>query len=65
MDFRTMIDYLKDKQWENNELWKALAIIVIASILTTPILGVPLGIIVYLYMYEREEMEQYKRNRRK
>ncbi len=65
MDFRTMIDYLKDKQWENNELGMAIAIIVIASIFTTPILGVPLGIIVYLYMYEREEMEQYKRNRRK
>ncbi|UTH13254.1 VraH family peptide resistance protein [Macrococcus equipercicus] len=63
MDFRTIVDFLKDRQWENRELGMALLFIVIASIFTTPILGVPLGIAAYLYVYQQENIAQYKRNR--
>ncbi|TDM07518.1 VraH family peptide resistance protein [Macrococcus lamae] len=63
MSFKLMWEYLKEKQWTNNELVYALIFVVIASLLTTPIFGIPIGIIAYLYMYERENMEAFKRQR--
>ncbi|HCQ3487931.1 TPA: VraH family protein [Staphylococcus aureus] len=50
MSLKEMWHYLLNKKWESDEMWMLILYIFIASIFTTPLFGIPIGIIVYLWM---------------
>lgn len=50
VSIKEMWEYLLNKKWESDEIWMLILYIFIASIFTTPLLGVPIGVIAYLYL---------------
>lgn len=52
MSIKEIWDYLLNKEWESDEIWMLILYIFLASIFTTPLIGVPLGVLVYLYFNE-------------
>ncbi|MCG3402146.1 VraH family protein [Staphylococcus massiliensis] len=60
MSIGEIFNYLKNKKW-NYENGTNLAIcILIASFLTTPLLGVFVGLAAYLYFYDEEFMKIWR-----
>jgi hypothetical protein len=49
MSIKQMLDDLLNKKWDWEDLIWLILMIVIASTFTTPLLGIPIGIIVYFY----------------
>lgn len=49
MSIKQILDYLLNKKWGWDDLIWIFFAIVIASMFTTPLLGVPIGIVVYFY----------------
>ncbi|MCI2876629.1 VraH family peptide resistance protein [Staphylococcus hominis] len=46
---------LLNKKWNSNDLFRIVASILIASFITTPILGIPIGILVYFLLFYKDE----------
>lgn len=44
--------YLVNKKWKADDVCYLVFYIFLASIFTTPLLGVPIGVLVYLYFNE-------------
>jgi len=65
MNLNLIIDYLKVKQWNSTDLTYMIIYMVIASFLTTPIFGIPIGLAAFLYFNDKENLEAYKRDRMK
>ncbi|MCY1591002.1 VraH family protein [Staphylococcus pettenkoferi] len=54
MSIKEIWNYLLNKKWDSNELLRLTLYVIIASMLTTPLLGIPIGVIVYLYLSDDE-----------
>ncbi|MBX8993333.1 MULTISPECIES: VraH family peptide resistance protein [Staphylococcus] len=54
MSIKEIWNYLLNKKWDSNELLRLTLYVIIASILTTPLLGIPIGVIAYLYLSDDE-----------
>ncbi|MBO0378015.1 VraH family peptide resistance protein [Staphylococcus warneri] len=52
MSLKEMWKYLLNKKWESDDVWILLFYIFIASIFTTPLLGIPIGILAFLILNE-------------
>ncbi|WP_432722052.1 VraH family protein [Staphylococcus equorum] len=52
MSLKEMWHYLLNKKWESDDVWMLVFYIIIASILVTPLLGVPIGVIAFLILNE-------------
>ncbi|HDG5480937.1 TPA: VraH family protein [Staphylococcus aureus] len=52
MSIKEIWRYLVNKKWEADEVCYLVLYIFLASIFTTPLLGVPIGVLVYLYFNE-------------
>ncbi|RIM74802.1 VraH family peptide resistance protein [Staphylococcus arlettae] len=64
MSIKQMLDDLLNKKWDWEDLIWLILIIVIASTFTTPLLGIPIGIIVYFLLFNisdetKEESKKY------
>ncbi|OEK92089.1 hypothetical protein AST08_11440 [Staphylococcus saprophyticus] len=64
MSVKQMLDNLLNKKWGWEDLIWLILMIVIASIFTTPLLGIPIGIIVYFLLFNisdetKEESKKY------
>ncbi|MEJ7534984.1 VraH family peptide resistance protein [Staphylococcus hominis] len=70
MSIKQMLDYLLNKKWGWEDfIWLILAIS-IASTFTTPLLGIPIGIIVYFLLFNisdetKEESKKYDLKKKK
>ena len=53
-----MIDKLLNKKWSSEDLIWLILIIVVMSTITTPLLGVPIGIIVYFLLFDNSDEEE-------
>ncbi|MBU5272675.1 VraH family peptide resistance protein [Staphylococcus caprae] len=64
MSIKEMFHELINKKWTGEDLWTIVLSIVCASFLTTPILGIPIGIAVYfLFFYKQEDWDKaFKHN---
>ena len=51
MSIKQISDYLLNKKWGWDDLIWLIFVIVIASMFTTPLLGVPIGIVVYFLLF--------------
>ena len=68
MSIKQISDYLLNKKWDDL-IWLIFAI-VIASMFTTPLLGVPIGIVVYFLLFNisdetKEEAKKYDLKKKK
>ncbi|MGW7778780.1 MULTISPECIES: VraH family peptide resistance protein [Staphylococcus] len=64
MSIKQMLDDLLNKKWDWEDLIWLILMIVIASTFTTPLLGIPIGIIVYFLLFNisdetKEESKKY------
>ncbi|MBM6506730.1 MULTISPECIES: VraH family peptide resistance protein [Staphylococcus] len=50
MSLKEMWKYLINKKWDAEDVLFLITYMIIASIFTTPLFGIPIGIIVYLLM---------------
>lgn len=55
MTIKQMWKELLNKKWNSNDLFRIVASILIASFITTPILGIPIGILVYFLLFYKDE----------
>jgi len=65
-----MLDNLLNKKWGWEDLIWLILMIVIASIFTTPLLGIPIGIVVYFLLFNisdetKEESKKYDLKKKK
>ncbi|MFV5900409.1 VraH family peptide resistance protein [Staphylococcus gallinarum] len=51
MTLKQMWNELINKKWNSSDLMEIVFSIFIASIFTTPILGIPIGIVVYFLLF--------------
>lgn len=51
MSIKQILNYLLNKKWSWDDLIWLIFVIVIASMFTTPLLGVPIGIVVYFLLF--------------
>ncbi|MCD8918088.1 hypothetical protein BUZ06_09705 [Staphylococcus gallinarum] len=51
MTLKQMWNELINKKWNSSDLMEIVFSILIASIFTTPILGIPIGIVVYFLLF--------------
>lgn len=59
MSIKQMLDNLLNKKWGWEDLIWLILTISIASTFTTPLLGIPIGIIVYfLFFYKDDDFEE-------
>lgn len=70
MSIKQVIDKLLNKKWHSEDLIWLLLIIVVMSTVTTPLLGVPIGIIVYFLLFDNsdesgEEESEYELDNKK
>lgn len=70
MSIKQVIDKLLNKKWHSEDLMWLLLIIVVMSTVTTPLLGVPIGIIVYFLLFDNsdesgEEESEYELDNKK
>ena len=49
MSIKQIWNYILNKKWGWDDLTLLILSIVIASMFTTPLLGIPIGIVVYFY----------------
>ena len=50
MSIKQIWSYILNKKWGWDDLTLLILSIVIASMFTTPLLGIPIGIVVYFFM---------------
>lgn len=70
MSIKQVIDKLLNKKWYSEDLIWLILIIVVMSTVTTPLLGVPIGIIVYFLLFDNsdesdEEESEYELDNKK
>ena len=70
MSIKQISDYLLNKKWGWDDLIWLIFAIVIASMFTTPLLGVPIGIVVYFLLFiisdeTKEEAKKYDLKKKK
>ena len=70
MSIKQMLDNLLNKKWGGEDLIWLILMIVIASIFTTPLLGIPIGIVVYFLLFNisdetKEESKKYDLKKKK
>lgn len=70
MSIKQVIDKLLNKKWSSEDLIWLILIIVVMSTITTPLLGVPIGIIVYFLLFDNsdesgEEESEYELDNKK
>ncbi|MEB6339910.1 VraH family protein [Mammaliicoccus sciuri] len=70
MSIKQVIDELLNKKWSSEDLIWLILIIVVMSTITTPLLGVPIGIIVYFLLFDNsdesdEEESEYELDNKK
>ncbi|ATH66483.1 hypothetical protein BUZ61_10710 [Staphylococcus nepalensis] len=70
MSIKQMLDNLLNKKWGWEDLIWLILMIVIASIFTTPLLGIPIGIVVYFLLFNisdetKEESKKYDLKKKK
>ncbi|MGD6773993.1 VraH family peptide resistance protein [Staphylococcus simulans] len=51
MTIKQMWKELLNKKWDSNDLFEIVISILIASFITTPLFGIPIGIIVYFVFF--------------
>ena len=55
MSLKQMWKELLNKKWDSNDLFEIVASILIASFITTPLFGIPIGIIVYFLFFNKSD----------
>ncbi|MGW9965516.1 VraH family peptide resistance protein [Staphylococcus hominis] len=70
MSIKQMLDNLLNKKWGWEDLIWLILTISIASTFTTPLLGIPIGIIVYFLLFNisdetKEEAKKYDLKKKK
>ena len=70
MSIKQILDYLLNKKWGWDDLIWLIFAIVIASMFTTPLLGVPIGIVVYFLLFNisdetKEKAKKYDLKKKK
>ena len=55
MTFKKMWEELLNKKWDSNDLFGIVLSILIASFLTTPLFGVPVGIVIYFILFYKDD----------
>ncbi|MEB7507201.1 VraH family peptide resistance protein [Staphylococcus xylosus] len=55
MTIKQMWKELLNKNWDSDDLFGIVVSILIASFLTTPLFGIPIGIVVYFLLFYKEE----------
>lgn len=70
MSIKQILDNLLNKKWDWEDLIYLIFMIVIASIFTTPLFGIPIGIIVYFLLFNisdetKEESKKYDLKKKK
>ncbi len=58
MSIKQVIDKLLNKKWHSEDLIWLILTIVVMSTITTPLLGVPIGIIVYFLLFDNSDEEE-------
>ena len=60
MSIKQIWNYILNKKWGWDDLTLLILSIVIASMFTTPLLGIPIGIVVYFLCFNcRDETKEY------
>ena len=70
MSIKQILDNLLNKKWGWEDLIWLILMIVIASTFTTPLFGIPIGIIVYFLLFNisdetKEEAKKYDLKKKK
>ncbi|HBE7992354.1 MULTISPECIES: VraH family peptide resistance protein [Staphylococcus] len=70
MTIKQMWKELLNKKWDSNDLFEIVVSILIASFITTPLFGIPIGIIVYFLLFNisdetKEESKKYDLKKKK
>ena len=70
MTIKQIVNDLLNKKWDWEDLIYLIFMIVIASIFTTPLFGIPIGIIVYFLLFNisdetKEESKKYDLKKKK
>ena len=70
MTIKQIVNDLLNKKWGWEDLIYLILMIVIASIFTTPLFGIPIGIIVYFLLFNisdetKEESKKYDLKKKK
>ncbi|MBZ5983531.1 VraH family protein [Leuconostoc gelidum subsp. gasicomitatum] len=55
MSIKQLCSELLNKKWETEDLLFLIMCVVIASIFVTPILGIPIGVLAYYFLFNEEE----------
>ncbi|AID00893.1 MULTISPECIES: VraH family peptide resistance protein [Staphylococcus] len=53
MSLKEMWNYLLNKKWRTNDVLSIIACMFVVSMVTTPLVGVPVGAIVYLLWFDK------------
>ncbi|MBU6132306.1 VraH family peptide resistance protein [Staphylococcus xylosus] len=53
MSLKEMWNYLLNKKWQTNDVLSIIACMFVVSMVTTPLVGVPVGAIVYLLWFDK------------
>ncbi|MEB7753194.1 VraH family peptide resistance protein [Staphylococcus pseudoxylosus] len=53
MSLKEMWDYLLNKKWRTNDVLTIIVCMFVVSMVTTPLVGVPVGAIVYLLWFDK------------
>ncbi|WP_436858651.1 VraH family peptide resistance protein [Mammaliicoccus sciuri] len=62
MSIKQVIDKLLNKKWHSKDIIWLILIIVVMSTITTPLLGVPIGIIVYFLLFDNSDESDEEEN---
>lgn len=62
MSIKQVIDKLLNKKWYSEDIIWLILIIVVMSTITTPLLGVPIGIIVYFLLFDNSDESDEEEN---
>ncbi|MGW8036963.1 VraH family peptide resistance protein [Staphylococcus xylosus] len=53
MTLKEMWNYLLNKKWRTDDVLSIIACMFVVSLVTTPLVGVPVGAIVYLLWFDK------------
>lgn len=62
MSIKQVIDKLLNKKWHSEDIIWLILIIVVMSTITTPLLGVPIGITVYFLLFDNSDESDEEEN---
>ncbi|MGW7862033.1 VraH family peptide resistance protein [Staphylococcus xylosus] len=63
MTIKQMWKELLNKNWDSDDLFGIVVSILITSFFTTPLFGIPIGIVVYfLLFYKDEDFDEMQKN---